>query len=80
MLKRIGPSKWIPIVMITWGMVMCAMAAVKTSGGLLVARFFLGITEAGLFPGTIFYLSLWYTRYNQSFSELAFKKIYIILY
>ncbi|KAI8582476.1 hypothetical protein K450DRAFT_227361 [Umbelopsis ramanniana AG] len=66
MLKKIGPSKWIPIVMITWGMVMCAMAAVKTSAGLLVARFFLGITEAGLFPGTIFYLSLWYTREEQA--------------
>lgn len=63
MLKKIGPSKWIPIVMISWGIVMCCMAAVTTSAGLLVARFFLGITEAGLFPGTIFYLSLWYTRY-----------------
>jgi MFS family permease len=64
MLKKIGPSKWIPIVMITWGMVMCAMAAVTSSTGLLIARFFLGVTEAGLFPGTIFYLSLWYTRYK----------------
>ncbi|KAH8552660.1 major facilitator superfamily domain-containing protein [Umbelopsis sp. PMI_123] len=66
MLKKIGPSKWIPIVMITWGMVMCAMAAVTSSTGLLIVRFFLGVTEAGLFPGTIFYLSLWYTRQEQA--------------
>ncbi|KAL8877263.1 MAG: hypothetical protein Q9198_004686 [Flavoplaca austrocitrina] len=30
--------------------------------GLLSARFFLGLTEAGLFPGVQFYLSCWYKR------------------
>ena len=34
--------------------------------GLLASRFFLGITEAGLFPGVIFYLTLWYTRGEQA--------------
>ncbi|CAO3682485.1 hypothetical protein G6F70_006621 [Rhizopus microsporus] len=65
-LKFIGPSKWIPIVMISWGTVMAAMAACTNTAGLLAARFFLGITEAGLFPGVIFYLSLWYTRAEQA--------------
>jgi MFS family permease len=62
MLKKVGPSKWIPIVMIAWGIVMVCMAAVTSSAGLLIARFFLGITEAGLFPGVIFFTSLWYPR------------------
>ncbi|KAG1056171.1 hypothetical protein G6F46_002084 [Rhizopus delemar] len=65
-MKLIGPSKWIPIVMISWGTVMAAMAACKNTAGLLASRFFLGITEAGLFPGVIFYLSLWYTRGEQA--------------
>ncbi|KAI8366978.1 major facilitator superfamily domain-containing protein [Choanephora cucurbitarum] len=65
-LKKIGPSKWIPIVMISWGTVMAAMAACKNTAGLLASRFFLGITEAGLFPGVIFYLTLWYTRGEQA--------------
>ncbi|CAO3685517.1 unnamed protein product [Rhizopus stolonifer] len=65
-MKLIGPSKWIPIVMMSWGTVMAAMAACKNTAGLLAARFFLGITEAGLFPGVIFYLSLWYTRGEQA--------------
>ena len=30
--------------------------------GLMAARFFLGLTEAGLFPGVNYYLSSWYTR------------------
>lgn len=62
MLKKIGPSKWIPLVMVAWGIVMCCMAAVTSTAGLLVSRFFLGITEAGLFPGIIFLLSLWFLR------------------
>jgi MFS family permease len=50
---------------------MAAMAASTNAAGLLAARFFLGITEAGLFPGVIFYLSLWYTR-DQQASRVAF--------
>lgn len=30
--------------------------------GLAAARFFLGLTEAGLFPGVNYYLSCWYRR------------------
>jgi MFS family permease len=50
---------------------MAAMAACKNSAGLLAARFFLGVTEAGLFPGVIFYLTLWYTRKEQA-TRVAF--------
>ncbi|CAM0138532.1 hypothetical protein VKS41_007148 [Umbelopsis sp. WA50703] len=71
MLKKVGPSKWIPIVMIAWGIVMVCMAAVTSSAGLLIARFFLGITEAGLFPGVIFFTSLWYPRKEQA-TRVAF--------
>ncbi|KAK9761837.1 hypothetical protein K7432_012961 [Basidiobolus ranarum] len=65
MLKKIGPSKWIPIVMIAWAIVMICMAAVTNAAGLMASRFFLGLAEAGLVPGIIFYLSLWYTRQEQ---------------
>lgn len=50
---------------------MAAMAACHNTAGLLAARFFLGITEAGLFPGVIFYLTLWYTRREQA-TRVAF--------
>jgi MFS family permease len=30
------------------------------------ARLFLGLTEAGLFPGVTYYISLWYPRSEQS--------------
>lgn len=41
---------------------MTCMGLVKSFGGLVACRFFLGLTEAGLFPGVQFYLSCWYKR------------------
>jgi len=38
------------------------MGLVHNYGGLVTARFFLGVAEAGLFPGVNYYLSCWYKR------------------
>lgn len=67
-LKKFGPRVWITIIMLVWGAIMMAMAAVQSAAGLLAARFFLGVAECGLFPGSVYLLSLWYTR-----DELAFR-------
>ncbi|KAF9916486.1 hypothetical protein BX616_003627 [Lobosporangium transversale] len=66
LLKKMGPRKWITIVMIAWGTIMMAMAAVTNAAGLLAARFFLGLAESGLFPGSVYLISLWYTRSEQA--------------
>ncbi|KAG2222936.1 hypothetical protein INT45_012914 [Circinella minor] len=65
-LKVIGPRLWLSIILIVWGVIMAVMSKCKTGSELMVARFFLGVAEAGLFPGVIFYLSVWYTRRQQS--------------
>ncbi|CAK7237774.1 hypothetical protein SBRCBS47491_010126 [Sporothrix bragantina] len=62
LLKRLRPSIFIPIIMITWGASMLSMGFVSNYGGLLTARWFLGLCEAGLFPGVNYYLSCWYKR------------------
>lgn len=41
---------------------MLGMGFVKNWSGLMAARWFLGVTEAGLYPGVNFYLSCWYKR------------------
>jgi MFS family permease len=41
---------------------MTAMGTVKNFSGLMAARWFLGLAEAGLFPGVGYYLSCWYKR------------------
>lgn len=51
LLKKLRPSRWLPLIMVAWGTVMTLMGIVRSYSGLLAARFFLGVAEAGLFPG-----------------------------
>jgi hypothetical protein len=44
-LKLMRPSRWIAILMFSWGLVMTLMGIVSSYQGLLAARFFLGVTE-----------------------------------
>lgn len=48
--------------MVLWGIVMTCMGLVTNFSGLAAARLFLGVAEAGLFPGVTYYLSCWYKR------------------
>ncbi|KAF2475581.1 MFS general substrate transporter [Lindgomyces ingoldianus] len=63
-LKMMRPSRWIAILMFCWGLTMTLMGLVNSYGGLLAARFFLGVTESGFFPAATFLLTLWYRRYE----------------
>ncbi|KAH0836259.1 hypothetical protein AYO21_10219 [Fonsecaea monophora] len=62
LLKRFRPSIFLPTIMILWGICMTTMGLVHNFSGLMAARWFLGLTEAGLFPGVNYYLSCWYKR------------------
>jgi len=62
LLKRLRPSIFIPAIMVFWGVVMTLMGVCTNASGLMAARFFLGLAEAGLFPGVNYYLSCWYKR------------------
>ncbi|EMR70405.1 hypothetical protein MGN70_000175 [Eutypa lata] len=62
LLKKLRPSIFIPIIMVLWGASMTGMGFCYNYGGLMAARWFLGLTEAGLFPGINYYLSCWYRR------------------
>ncbi|KIW96576.1 uncharacterized protein Z519_01967 [Cladophialophora bantiana CBS 173.52] len=62
LLKRFKPSIFLPTIMILWGICMTTMGLVHNFSGLMAARWFLGLTEAGLFPGVNYYLSCWYRR------------------
>jgi ACS family tartrate transporter-like MFS transporter len=59
-LEKVGARLWIFRIMLTWGLVSMATAFAKGVTSLLVLRFLLGVTEAGFFPGVVFYLSLWF--------------------
>ncbi|PIL23086.1 MFS general substrate transporter [Ganoderma sinense ZZ0214-1] len=61
-LKKIGPSRWLPLSMVLWGCIMVSMSFVKNFGGIMTARVFLGAAEAGILPGLTYYLSAWYPK------------------
>ncbi|PLB52109.1 pantothenate transporter [Aspergillus steynii IBT 23096] len=60
LLKGVRPSVWQARVMISWGIVLCCHAAVVNRQGLYAVRFFLGLFEAGLWPGMLLQLCYWY--------------------
>jgi len=59
-LHRMGARVWIGRIMISWGLISAAMMFVTTPMMFYVMRFFLGVAEAGFFPGIILYLTYWY--------------------
>lgn len=58
-LERIGAHRWIPIIMLVWGVVSAATIFADGPYSLYTMRFLLGIAEAGIMPGILFYLGLW---------------------
>jgi ACS family tartrate transporter-like MFS transporter len=63
-LRRFGARVWLARIQLTWGVVACASAFVQNATQLYVARFVLGVAEAGLIPGLIAYYNYWF-RMNQ---------------
>ena len=45
---------------ISWGIVLCCHAALKNRQGLYVVRAFVGLLEAGMWPGTMLHMTYWY--------------------
>jgi MFS transporter, ACS family, tartrate transporter len=54
--------KWIARIMLTWGFLASATGWIHTAHQFYWLRFFLGVAEAGFFPGLVVYLSHWYRQ------------------
>jgi sugar phosphate permease len=61
MLKRFSPSVWMSRIMLTWGIISMCQGATRNYTGILLCRFFLGVAEAGFFPGVLYHLAFWYS-------------------
>ncbi|KAL9051529.1 MAG: hypothetical protein Q9162_005958 [Coniocarpon cinnabarinum] len=66
-LKKTTPKFWLPTLTIIWGIVATLTGVVQNLAGFFTARFFLGVTESGLFPGVVWYLSMWYRRRERQY-------------
>lgn len=60
LLERIGARKTLLRIMVLWGLTSAGMMFVTTPTQLYIARFLLGLFEAGFFPGIILYFTYWY--------------------
>lgn len=63
-IKRIAPSTWLSIIMTLWGIATVGQGLVTNFAGLVACRFLVGLFEAGLFPGCVYLISMYYRRYE----------------
>jgi Sugar phosphate permease len=71
LLKKLRPSRWLAFLMVAWGIATLALGAVKDFAAASGVRFLLGASEAGLFPGLVYYLTFWY-RADERSARAAF--------
>jgi len=63
--QRFPLGKYVSITMFIWGGVTVSTVAVNSYAGLMVQRFFLGFTEAGIAPAFSLITAMWYKRQEQ---------------
>ncbi|MEU8362691.1 MFS transporter [Nonomuraea sp. NPDC048882] len=61
LLYRVGARKWLARIAVTWGLAAAAHALVTGASSFAAMRVLLGVAEAGLLPGILFYLTLWFS-------------------
>ena len=61
-LHKIGARVWIARILITWGTIATLTGFVQSVNQLYIARFALGLAEAGYFPGVLLYLGYWFRQ------------------
>jgi MFS transporter, ACS family, tartrate transporter len=66
MLHKIGARFWIARILISWGIVAMLTGFARNVSQLYVARFLLGLAEAGYFPGIVLYLTYWFRQREQA--------------
>jgi ACS family tartrate transporter-like MFS transporter len=59
-MDKVGARLWLARIMVSWGLISAATAAVVGPNTFLLVRFLLGAGEAGLFPGTILLFTYWF--------------------
>ncbi|KAG5995482.1 hypothetical protein E4U43_003019 [Claviceps pusilla] len=58
------PSLWIPSLMLAWAVIVTLEGSVQSFAGLLVTRSFLGLVQGGVFPGLVYFISMWYQSHE----------------
>ena len=60
LLAKLGARIWLTRIMLSWGVITILTGFVNSEPMLYLARFLLGVAEAGFFPGILLYLTFWF--------------------
>lgn len=63
---KYGARVWIARIMLTWGIVTVLLGFVHSQTWFYVLRCLLGVAEAGLYPGILFYMTLWFPQRHRT--------------
>ncbi|OBT89012.1 hypothetical protein VE02_02159 [Pseudogymnoascus sp. 03VT05] len=74
-MRKIGPRKFLASITILWGGIMIAFGFVNNWTEMVGLRVILGVFEAGFFPGCVYLMSTWYSRYELQKRYSAFYMI-----
>ncbi|MGA2000662.1 MAG: MFS transporter [Terriglobales bacterium] len=66
LLYRVGARRWLARIMVTWGLTAAAMALVVGPKSFYLARFLLGVAEAGFTPGAMYFFTAWFPVHYRS--------------
>jgi ACS family tartrate transporter-like MFS transporter len=58
--SRVGVRLWVARIIVSWGVVTMATAAVQGTGSLLTLRLLLGVAEAGFSPAMLYFIARWF--------------------
>ncbi|KAL2204758.1 MFS transporter [Sarocladium strictum] len=72
LLKKLSPSRWIAFLMFSFGACTMIIGGSHNYAMLTAFRFLLGMFEAGLFPGLVYYTTFWYKREECSLRVAVF--------
>jgi MFS transporter, ACS family, tartrate transporter len=65
-LHRIGARTWMAVILFVWGVISTGMALTQGRASFYIMRFLLGAAEAGVFPGMMMYLTLWFPQSDKA--------------
>ncbi|CAG7954437.1 unnamed protein product [Penicillium salamii] len=60
LLKGFTPSRWMFILILSWGICACAAGAAQNFSGMMCVRFAIGLAEAGFYPAVLYHMAFWY--------------------
>lgn len=66
MKRYVRPSIWLATLLGLWGVFTIGFSGVQTYAEVVVLRFFIGVFEAGFFPGIVYYLTFFYPVQERS--------------